>query len=68
MSHVSVPKKGRWGQVKLGTLENLLDPFIGSGTTAIAARNLGRRYIGIEIDPMYARKAEDRIRGDSSGV
>ncbi len=40
----------------------VFDPFIGSGTTAIAARTLGRRYIGIEIDPIHAHKAEDRIR------
>jgi adenine-specific DNA-methyltransferase len=40
----------------------VLDPFIGSGTTAIAARDLGRRYIGIEVDPLYAGKAEERMR------
>jgi site-specific DNA-methyltransferase (adenine-specific) len=44
----------------------ILDPFIGSGTTAIAARTLGRRFIGIEVDPGYARKAEDRIKNNSS--
>ena len=44
----------------------VLDPFAGSGTTAIAARTLGRRFIGIEVDPGYARKAQDRIKSDSS--
>lgn len=45
----------------------VLDPFIGSGTTAIAARTLGRRYIGIELDEVYARKAQERVRRDSKG-
>jgi site-specific DNA-methyltransferase (adenine-specific) len=40
----------------------VLDPFVGSGTTAVASRTLGRRYIGIEIDPKYARLAEERLR------
>jgi adenine-specific DNA-methyltransferase len=39
----------------------VLDPFAGSGTTAIASRLLGRRYIGIEIDPKYACLAKDRL-------
>jgi adenine-specific DNA-methyltransferase len=43
----------------------VLDPFIGSGTTAVAAKALGRRYIGIEIDPVYARQAEERVRVES---
>src|SRR5690606_5653730 len=39
----------------------VLDPFNGTGTTGAVARHLGRRYIGIERDPDYARAAERRI-------
>ena len=39
----------------------ILDPFFGVGTTGAAAKRLGRRYIGIERDPGYARFAEERI-------
>jgi len=39
----------------------VLDPFMGSGSTAIAALRSGRKYIGYEIDPGYARLAEERI-------
>jgi site-specific DNA-methyltransferase (adenine-specific) len=39
----------------------VLDPFIGSGTTAIAARQNGRHYVGFDISPEYCRLAEERI-------
>jgi len=39
----------------------VLDPFVGSGTTCIAAKRLRRQWIGIEIDPEYAAIAEARI-------
>jgi modification methylase len=39
----------------------VLDPFNGTGTTGAVARHLGRRYIGIERDPAYAKAAEKRI-------
>jgi len=39
----------------------ILDPFMGSGTTAIAALKAGRKYVGYEIDPEYIKLAEERI-------
>jgi len=39
----------------------VLDPFLGSGTTARAAQSLGRAYLGIEIDPAYCRLARKEL-------
>jgi site-specific DNA-methyltransferase (adenine-specific) len=39
----------------------VLDPFLGSGTTALAAKNLGFNYIGIEKEPEYVKIAEARL-------
>ena len=41
--------------------ETVLDPFMGSGTTALAAMLLKRKYVGYEIDPEYVKLAERRI-------
>ena len=43
----------------------ILDPFMGSGTTAVAAKRLRRQYIGIELSPDYCRMAEARIQKDN---
>lgn len=45
----------------------VLDPFIGSGTTAAAAKELGRRYIGIEINKEYCKHAKERIKNINTG-
>jgi site-specific DNA-methyltransferase (adenine-specific) len=42
--------------------DTVLDPFAGSGTTAMAAKQLGRNYIGIELDQEYSRIAQDRLK------
>ena len=59
-------------QKSLGLMSNLikihsdegqivLDPFMGSGTTGVAAKNLNRKFIGIEMDLDYFNIALDRI-------
>lgn len=40
---------------------SILDPFMGSGTTGVACANLGRKFIGIEIEPKYFDIACERI-------
>jgi len=45
----------------------VLDPFAGSGTTCLAARDLGRRYIGYEINPEYQQLAVERLAQEQAG-
>lgn len=44
----------------------VLDPFMGSGTTAISAINFKRNYIGIDISPKYCEMAKERIKRHQS--
>lgn len=50
--------------IKLTTQEGqvILDPFMGSGTTAVAAKNLRRTFIGFEISPDYCAVGEERLQ------
>lgn len=45
------------------TANLILDPFMGSGTTALAARKLGRSFIGIDVAEEYCRMAANRLDG-----
>ena len=53
--------------IRLTTRENhvVLDPFMGSGTTAIACRNLNRRFIGFEINETYYKAATERLQRET---
>lgn len=42
----------------------VFDPFLGSGTTAVAAKQLGRKYIGIELSQKYVDVANERLKQD----
>ena len=43
----------------------MLDPFMGSGTTAVACKSLGRHYLGYEINPEYYQIAQARLKSVS---
>jgi len=49
--------------INKSSIENdtILDPFMGSGTTGVACKELGRNFIGIEIEPKYFEIAQRRI-------
>ena len=56
--------------VTLGSREDdlVLDPFVGSGTTCIAAKLLDRKYIGMEMDDGYVVIAQERIKAHEPEV
>lgn len=52
--------------IDLVTVERqiVLDPFMGSGTTCVAAKNLNRRYVGIDINPDFVELAQRRLNSN----
>ncbi len=54
--------------ILMSTDENdiVLDPFVGTGTTVIAAKRLGRRFIGIDIDEMYVNITKNKLSKELS--
>jgi modification methylase len=48
------------------TAKLILDPFMGSGTTAVVAKGLRRNFIGIDISPEYCEMATQRLRNPQS--
>lgn len=66
-----VPKPIGWMLWLVGLATRIddvvLDPFCESGTTGVAAVRLGRRFVGIEKDPDYAKLACERIGAETAG-
>lgn len=48
--------------------DSVIDPFVGTGTTMLAAANTGRNSIGVEIEPSYLKYAERRLRSELDGL
>ena len=48
--------------------DTVLDPFLGTGSTTIAAARCGRNSIGVEVDEEYLEKALQRIRFDTTDM
>ena len=53
--------------IRIGSKVNdvILDPFMGSGTTGVVAKKLGRKFIGFEIDKEYFKNASQRIKNEN---
>jgi DNA modification methylase len=54
----------QWCLGFLPDARTILDPFMGSGTTGVACVQLGRKFIGIELDPSYFDIAVKRITAE----
>jgi site-specific DNA-methyltransferase (adenine-specific) len=48
--------------------DTVLDPFMGTGTTLLAAARCGRKSVGVEIEPSYVKMAKTRLRSELEGL
>jgi DNA modification methylase len=48
--------------VRVGISKTVFDPYMGSGSTGVAALRTGRNFVGVEIDPRYFEIAVERIK------
>ena len=81
LQEINMEDKEKWGHPTIKPLnimrtlifnsseegQTVLDPFIGSGTTAIAAYKTGRHYIGFELSEKYYKVATERFDAECMG-
>ena len=48
--------------------DTVLDPFLGTGTTSVAAARSGRNSVGVEVDGEYVEQARCRFRAETGGL
>ena len=48
--------------------DTVLDPFLGTGTTSVAAARAGRNSVGVEVDPEYLESARRRFLDETTGL
>lgn len=63
---IEIPRRAMLGTTD--SVDVIIDPFAGSGTTGVACVELGRAFLGFEIDPEYCKLANDRIEAARKGV
>lgn len=67
---VQLPEKLLEFVIKLTTERGdvVLDPMCGTGTTLVVAKKLGREYIGMDIDPIYVKITNKRLKGELNEI